>query len=189
VPKGFAGVQFLSREFTDVVVFPDYTLSMMYNKLDTGNFFVIPGSLIDVWVAERFSALHGKRLTFVNLDACMVSHLVTIKVHGDLKHSRNHRVLNFSKHEFKKKIVNGSVRVVLMKEFGPVYKCLLALLVGVTQIEIVNLRQLQVERCERILTTCNPNTKHYVSQTNSPQKLTRVNKLYFFMICHSRKAL
>lgn len=44
----------------DVVVFPDYALPMMYSKLDTGNFFVIPGSPIDVWSAERFSAVHGK---------------------------------------------------------------------------------------------------------------------------------
>ncbi|GLJ06827.1 hypothetical protein SUGI_0049490 [Cryptomeria japonica] len=44
----------------DVVVFPDYTLAMMYSQLDTGNFFVIPGSPHDAWVAERFSALHGK---------------------------------------------------------------------------------------------------------------------------------
>jgi hypothetical protein len=87
----------------------------MYSKLDTGNFFVIPGSPIDVWVAERFSPLHGKRITFVNLDACLVSQLIIINVHGDLKRLRNHKVLNFLKHEFRKKIVNGSVHVVLMK--------------------------------------------------------------------------
>jgi len=93
----------LSRKFIDVVVFPDYTLSMMYSKLNTGNLFVILGSPIDVWVAKRFSTLHGKRLTFVNFDEFMVSQLVTIKVHGDLKRLRNHRFLNFSKHEFRKK--------------------------------------------------------------------------------------
>ncbi|KAF5794547.1 putative glycosyl transferase, family 1 [Helianthus annuus] len=44
----------------DVVVFPDYSLPMLYSVLDTGNFFVIPGSPIDVWAAERYLKAHSK---------------------------------------------------------------------------------------------------------------------------------
>ncbi|XP_076932059.1 uncharacterized protein LOC143597437 [Bidens hawaiensis] len=44
----------------DVVVFPDYSLSMLYSVLDTGNFFVIPGSPIDVWAAENYQKSHTK---------------------------------------------------------------------------------------------------------------------------------
>ncbi|KAI7730055.1 hypothetical protein M8C21_020006 [Ambrosia artemisiifolia] len=44
----------------DVIVFPDYSLSMLYSVLDTGNFFVIPGSPIDVWAAERYQKAHSK---------------------------------------------------------------------------------------------------------------------------------
>ncbi|OIV90590.1 hypothetical protein TanjilG_01671 [Lupinus angustifolius] len=43
-----------------VVVFPDFTYPMLYSELDTGNFFVIPGSPIDVWAAERYSKAHTK---------------------------------------------------------------------------------------------------------------------------------
>ncbi|BAT94599.1 hypothetical protein LR48_Vigan588s001600 [Vigna angularis] len=43
-----------------VVVFPDFTYPMLYSGLDTGNFFVIPGSPVDVWAAERYRETHGK---------------------------------------------------------------------------------------------------------------------------------
>ncbi|RZC70593.1 hypothetical protein C5167_033734 [Papaver somniferum] len=48
----------LSR--ADVVVFPDYSLPLLYSVLDTGNFFVIPGSPVDVWGAETFAKSHSK---------------------------------------------------------------------------------------------------------------------------------
>ncbi|XP_014514488.1 uncharacterized protein LOC106772541 isoform X2 [Vigna radiata var. radiata] len=48
----------LSR--ASVVVFPDFTYPMLYSGLDTGNFFVIPGSPVDVWAAERYRETHGK---------------------------------------------------------------------------------------------------------------------------------
>ncbi|RVW76209.1 hypothetical protein CK203_048965 [Vitis vinifera] len=38
----------------DVVVFPDFSLPMLYSVLDTGNFFVIPASPVDVWAAESY---------------------------------------------------------------------------------------------------------------------------------------
>ncbi|KAL4575261.1 hypothetical protein LXL04_022103 [Taraxacum kok-saghyz] len=44
----------------DVVVFPDYSFPMLYSMLDAGNFFVIPGSPIDVWAAERYLKIHSK---------------------------------------------------------------------------------------------------------------------------------
>nr|XP_043613624.1 uncharacterized protein LOC122585562 [Erigeron canadensis] len=44
----------------DVIVFPDYSFAMLYSVLDTGNFFVIPGSPIDVWAAERYLKTHSK---------------------------------------------------------------------------------------------------------------------------------
>ncbi|KAA8539217.1 hypothetical protein F0562_025909 [Nyssa sinensis] len=44
----------------DVVVFPDFSLPMLYSVLDSGNFFVIPGSPIDVWAAESYSKTHSK---------------------------------------------------------------------------------------------------------------------------------
>lgn len=43
-----------------VVVFPDFTLPMLYSVLDTGNFFVIPGSPVDVWTAESYSKTQSK---------------------------------------------------------------------------------------------------------------------------------
>ncbi|KAG2723391.1 hypothetical protein I3760_02G169000 [Carya illinoinensis] len=43
-----------------VVVFPDFTLPMLYSVLDTGNFFVIPGSPVDVWAAESYSKTQSK---------------------------------------------------------------------------------------------------------------------------------
>ncbi|CAN4115010.1 unnamed protein product [Withania somnifera] len=44
----------------DVIVFPDYSLPMLYSALDTGNFFVIPGSPKDNWVADSYSRGHSK---------------------------------------------------------------------------------------------------------------------------------
>ncbi|GAV64719.1 Glycos_transf_1 domain-containing protein [Cephalotus follicularis] len=44
----------------NVVVFPDFTLPMLYSALDVGNFFVLPGSPIDVWAAESYSMTHSK---------------------------------------------------------------------------------------------------------------------------------
>ncbi|KAK3015816.1 hypothetical protein RJ639_007556 [Escallonia herrerae] len=46
----------------DVVVFPDFSLPMLYSVLDTGNFFVVPGSPIDVWSAESYSKTHSRPL-------------------------------------------------------------------------------------------------------------------------------
>ncbi|XP_044461248.1 uncharacterized protein LOC123192677 isoform X2 [Mangifera indica] len=43
-----------------VVVFPDFSLLMLYSVLDTGNFFVINGSPVDVWAAEIYSKNHAK---------------------------------------------------------------------------------------------------------------------------------
>ncbi|KAJ8759183.1 hypothetical protein K2173_004190 [Erythroxylum novogranatense] len=45
----------------NVVVFSDFTLPMLYNVLDTGNFFVIPGSPVDVWSAESYIKTHAKQ--------------------------------------------------------------------------------------------------------------------------------
>ncbi|XVF75659.1 hypothetical protein PTKIN_Ptkin13bG0204600 [Pterospermum kingtungense] len=44
----------------NVVVFPDFTLPMLYSMLDTGNFLVIPGSPVDMWGAESYSMTHVK---------------------------------------------------------------------------------------------------------------------------------
>ncbi|CAO2842179.1 unnamed protein product [Amaranthus hypochondriacus] len=44
----------------DVVVFHDFSLPMLYSVLDNGNFFVIPGSPIDVWAAKRYLKTHSK---------------------------------------------------------------------------------------------------------------------------------
>ncbi|XP_061363796.1 uncharacterized protein LOC133307319 isoform X2 [Gastrolobium bilobum] len=43
-----------------VVIFPDFIYPMLYSELDTGNFFVIPGSPVDVWAAESYSKTHAK---------------------------------------------------------------------------------------------------------------------------------
>ncbi|XP_016551080.1 uncharacterized protein LOC107850823 isoform X1 [Capsicum annuum] len=43
-----------------VIVFPDYILPMLYSGLDTGNFFVIPGSPKDNWAADSYSRRHSK---------------------------------------------------------------------------------------------------------------------------------
>ncbi|XP_068646128.1 uncharacterized protein [Aristolochia californica] len=44
----------------NVVVFPDFSLPMLYSVLDTGNFFVISGTPADVWAADRFVRFHSK---------------------------------------------------------------------------------------------------------------------------------
>ncbi|KAL5800388.1 hypothetical protein ACOSQ4_033272 [Xanthoceras sorbifolium] len=44
----------------NIVVFPDFSLPMLYSVLDTGNFFVVPGSPVDVWAAEVYSNTHDK---------------------------------------------------------------------------------------------------------------------------------
>eukprot|EP00249_Psilotum_nudum_P016744 c25970_g1_i2 orf=628-1998(+) len=44
----------------DVIVFPDYSLPMMYSSLDTGNFLVIPGFPVDVWEAKCYMATHTR---------------------------------------------------------------------------------------------------------------------------------
>ncbi|XP_078427551.1 uncharacterized protein LOC144700044 [Wolffia australiana] len=44
----------------DVVVFPDSSLPVLYTAVDTGNFFLIPGSPFDVWVAETYGTSHSK---------------------------------------------------------------------------------------------------------------------------------
>ncbi|CAK9192739.1 unnamed protein product [Sphagnum jensenii] len=43
----------------DVVVFPNYELPMIYTTLDTGNFFVIPGSPLEVWESEQYMMRHS----------------------------------------------------------------------------------------------------------------------------------
>ncbi|CAN1258290.1 hypothetical protein LINPERPRIM_LOCUS9838 [Linum perenne] len=43
-----------------LVVFPDFTLPMLYSVVDPGNFFVIPGSPVDVWAAEMYRKTHDK---------------------------------------------------------------------------------------------------------------------------------
>ncbi|XP_076897085.1 uncharacterized protein LOC143550296 [Bidens hawaiensis] len=55
-------VSYWKKVFTraDVVVFHDYSLPMLYSVLDTGNFFVIPGSPVDVWAAERYQKANSK---------------------------------------------------------------------------------------------------------------------------------
>lgn len=37
-----------------------FLYQMLYSVLDTGNFFVIPGSPVDVWAAESYSKTHSK---------------------------------------------------------------------------------------------------------------------------------
>ncbi|MQL84143.1 hypothetical protein Taro_016659 [Colocasia esculenta] len=44
----------------DVLVFPDFSLPLLYTVLDTGNFFVVPGSPVDVWAAESYLMSHSK---------------------------------------------------------------------------------------------------------------------------------
>eukprot|EP00249_Psilotum_nudum_P011445 c23181_g1_i1 orf=1-2895(+) len=44
----------------DAIVFPGYSLPMVYSTLDSGNYFVIPGFPFDIWVAEQYLALHKR---------------------------------------------------------------------------------------------------------------------------------
>ncbi|KAL6573454.1 hypothetical protein OROHE_001913 [Orobanche hederae] len=44
----------------NAVVFPEFSFPMLYSMLDTGNYFVIPGSPVDFWAAERYSKTHSK---------------------------------------------------------------------------------------------------------------------------------
>ncbi|KAM6600668.1 hypothetical protein CsatA_020277 [Cannabis sativa] len=44
----------------NVIVFPDFSLPMLYSVLDSGNFLVIPGSPLDVWAAERYIKTQSK---------------------------------------------------------------------------------------------------------------------------------
>ncbi|XP_078446174.1 uncharacterized protein LOC144715150 [Wolffia australiana] len=44
----------------DVVVFSDFSLPILHSSLDTGNFFVVPGSPVDVWAAEIYAMSHSK---------------------------------------------------------------------------------------------------------------------------------
>lgn len=44
----------------NVVVFPDLSLPMIYNSLDIGNFYVIPGSPVNIWEAESYSTSHSR---------------------------------------------------------------------------------------------------------------------------------
>ncbi|KAK1419656.1 hypothetical protein QVD17_28898 [Tagetes erecta] len=55
-------VAYWKNAFTraDVIVFPDFSFPMLYSVLDTGNFFVIPGSPVDVWAAERYQKANSK---------------------------------------------------------------------------------------------------------------------------------
>ncbi|XWS75245.1 hypothetical protein CRYUN_Cryun01aG0069000 [Craigia yunnanensis] len=45
----------------NIIVFPDFTLPILYSMLDTGNFLVIPGSPVDVWGAKSYSKTHAKK--------------------------------------------------------------------------------------------------------------------------------
>ncbi|CAM8967964.1 unnamed protein product [Rhodiola kirilowii] len=42
------------------VAFLYFSLPMLYSVIDTGNFYVIPGSTIDVWAAESYNRIHTK---------------------------------------------------------------------------------------------------------------------------------
>ncbi|KAK4766182.1 hypothetical protein SAY87_007824 [Trapa incisa] len=44
----------------NMILFSDFTMPMLYSVLDTGNFFVIPGSPVDVWSAEKYLENHLK---------------------------------------------------------------------------------------------------------------------------------
>lgn len=44
----------------DVVVFPDFSLPMLYTSLDTGNFYVIPQSPVDIWAAKSYIISHSR---------------------------------------------------------------------------------------------------------------------------------
>lgn len=40
--------------------YDSFMYQMFYSVLDTGNFFVIPGSPVDVWAAEKYQKSHSK---------------------------------------------------------------------------------------------------------------------------------
>ncbi|URE34295.1 Glycosyl transferases group 1 [Musa troglodytarum] len=44
----------------DAVVFPDFSLPMLYTLLDNGNFFVISGSPVDIWATSAYIASHSR---------------------------------------------------------------------------------------------------------------------------------
>ncbi|KAL3649966.1 hypothetical protein CASFOL_006369 [Castilleja foliolosa] len=44
----------------NAVVFPEFSFPMLYSMLDTGNFFVVPGSPVDFWAADSYSKTHSK---------------------------------------------------------------------------------------------------------------------------------
>ncbi|PKU86561.1 uncharacterized protein LOC110099352 [Dendrobium catenatum] len=44
----------------NVVVFSDFSLPLLYTSLDSGNFYVIPGSPADVWSAKRYITSHSR---------------------------------------------------------------------------------------------------------------------------------
>ncbi|KAG9159518.1 hypothetical protein Leryth_026899 [Lithospermum erythrorhizon] len=44
----------------DAVVFSDFSFPMLYSLVDSGNFFVIPGSPRDTWSAESYSIAHSR---------------------------------------------------------------------------------------------------------------------------------
>lgn len=47
-------------ERADVVLFSDHVLAMEYSLLDSGNFFVLPGSPTCVWEAEQYMSTHTR---------------------------------------------------------------------------------------------------------------------------------
>eukprot|EP01018_Ginkgo_biloba_P037807 Gb_27708 [translate_table: standard] len=51
----------------DVVIFPDYTMPLLYSSLDSGNFFVIPGSPTETWEAEHFMATQKREDSRIQL--------------------------------------------------------------------------------------------------------------------------
>lgn len=51
---------FLVALLTFLFWFSIFPYQMLYSVLDTGNFFVIPGSPLDVWAAEIYSKTHAK---------------------------------------------------------------------------------------------------------------------------------
>ncbi|KAH7388539.1 hypothetical protein KP509_16G080800 [Ceratopteris richardii] len=42
----------------NVVIFPHYSSAMMHTLLDTGNYFVVPGSPKDIWDVKAYTKLH-----------------------------------------------------------------------------------------------------------------------------------
>ncbi|XP_072963203.1 uncharacterized protein [Typha angustifolia] len=42
----------------DVIVFPDFSLPLLYSSIDTGNFMVIPGSPADFWASKSYISSH-----------------------------------------------------------------------------------------------------------------------------------